>query len=186
MVAEPSTAGAFCSRLQPQWGLPPHPSKSTEPTGLLHLPDGLRWEGGGGIEAACPMGRNYSAVWTSSVLRAAANASLSTGGMHLMLAGLPHSFTVGVCSIKHLFPACHGPLGLLLSLDHHAPPTPLWVAAQLQIQASITAEACPRLPCACVPMQLKLDTALGQCLATEHCARTCFCRDTSGLLTRVQ
>ena len=38
--------------------------------------------------------KGYRALWASSALRAAANASLSTGGMHLMLAGLPHSFTV--------------------------------------------------------------------------------------------
>ncbi|KAK9866795.1 hypothetical protein WJX84_005754 [Apatococcus fuscideae] len=44
---------------------------------------------------ACSIRQSYRAVWTSSALRAAANASLSTGGMHLMLAGLPHSFTVG-------------------------------------------------------------------------------------------
>ena len=88
---------------------------------MPHVPDGVQWGSGGGMEAACPTGHNYSAIWTSSVLRAAANASLSTGGMHLMLAGLPHSFTVGGClvDVLHLIvcSACHGHLGLLLSWD---------------------------------------------------------------------
>ena len=57
---------------------------------------------------ACSIRQSYRAVWTSSALRAAANASLSTGGMHLMLAGLPHSFTVGAHSAHRLdlWPMC--------------------------------------------------------------------------------
>ena len=102
VFAVPSAASSTSCRLQPHWGLQPHAFKSTEPAGALHLFHGSalpRMAASGGTFKA---GRNYSAVWTSSALRAAANASLATGGMHLMLAGLPRSFTVGRHTAKSL------------------------------------------------------------------------------------
>ncbi len=86
--------------------------KNTEAVGMPHSFSVTgRWADDG-ANGTCHQKPGYRALWASSALRAAANASLSTGGMHLMLAGLPHSFTVGVslawafrqqCSIKEAF-----------------------------------------------------------------------------------